>query len=704
MYLSLPSKTRLFAASCAFSCAALLATGGIPAHAQAADTAPSADTIDYLYVSAQGSDSWSGQSPVPAGTGNGPFHTLGHAQEMLSALSTPVLSRPVEIAVDPAVCPAQDFLGRWFSAAPSTPVIWHADAARTILIYTPAMSQQVDALASEDTMHTAASRTTRFYVSAAGNDAWRGLSPAPDADNGPLRTLDHAQEVVAAFLADNPGAPVEVVFETESSLAAAVKPKASAKAAAVLAAAETAADTLIPASHVAPGMAPAIVFGKAPVVIKGTLINGTAATPKLVFAHLMYAADYGGGVAGYERDMQDAQAAGVDGFALNLGSWNDAQYKAVTAIIFQAAHALNSGFKLFFSIDTTGDISGADIQEMIKTYGNDPNYFRYNNRPVLSSWGGETMGPGFWNDQVLTPLRQSGYNVFFVPRFFTLANGGIYETPSAAQTTADANTEWWKNVVDGQFVMNGLSNNGEPVAPNVSGAEGLAAALHANKRLVMSSVSPQYWGNRQITIGRRYFEYSGGEGLARQWQSIINVQKSDWVELFTWNDYDEATYFSPIDDINKYWPYLQHPALGFYKCHAGILKLNHYYVNWFKTGAAPHPATDSFYFAYRTHPKNAVATNDPLGGVSWFLGDIQDDIYVTTILTAPATLVVTTGTQTLSYSVPAGLTNTRVPFQVGAQSFKLVRGENTLLTQTGEPITASSDEYNFIYTTGSAGG
>lgn len=154
MYLSQSGLSRFLAASCAFSGTALLLSGATPAHAQAANPAQAANTVDCLYVSSQGSDAWSGQSPVPADGGDsGPFQTLAHAQETLNALAAPGLSRPVEITVDPAVCSAQDFLGRWFSAAPNTPVIWHADSARTVLIYTPAMSQQIDALAAEEDVY-----------------------------------------------------------------------------------------------------------------------------------------------------------------------------------------------------------------------------------------------------------------------------------------------------------------------------------------------------------------------------------------------------------------------------------------------------------------------------------------------------------------------------------------------------------------------
>ena len=232
-------------------------------------------------------------------------------------------------------------------------------------------------------------------------------------------------------------------------------------------------------------------------------------------------------------------------------------------------------------------------------------------------------------------------------------------------------------------------------------ANNYAAQLKAAGLTTWGGVLPQYWADRQTAAGRCYYEYTGGEGVEAQWNAIINTQKPNWVGLFTWNDFDEATYWSSIDDVNKYWPYAAHSAPGFYKSHAGILKLNQYYINWYKTGVKPALTADSLCYCYRTHPKNAVATHDGFGPVSSFNGQVQDMIYVTTLLTAPATLVVTTGTQTLTYPVPAGIGNTRVPFQVGTQSFQLLRKGRTVLSQAStEPIVAAPAEYNFNYYTG----
>ncbi len=736
-YTSPLSQTLLFSAACAL----LLLPGARPASAQSLNdfqsldaapqaAAPAADAVDFVYVSPQGSDSYSGQTPTVS-AGSGPFQTMAHAQEAVNALLGSGLTRPVEVVLDPSVCPAQDSLTHWFSAAPTGSVIWHSDSSRTVLIYTPTMAEQIDALGAEDFANGPGGRTARFYVSPSGSDAWSGLLPGPctssaeKADNaektdGPFQTLAHAQEAVNAFQAANPGAAVEVVLEDAGAFSRAAAPARSA--------ADKPAKT--PANHTASGRnaqkSLAVYNGAKLAIIKtttlktGVLANSTAllqnaGNQRLVFAHYICCPDYGNSVAARERDIQDAQAAGIDGFAINVGSWDSAGYKQFTAQLFQAAAALNSGFKLFFSADMTG-VTYPEVVEMMTAYANNPYYWHVQqtsgssivSRPVLSTWGGE--GGAYadvrsrWQAGVLDPLRAAGINVYFMPAFFLTTPQGSYFVDISPATQAAQVNGLLTGLTDGDFNVGSVGVPTDPARVTLSQAENNASLMKAAGLGTMGSVTPQYWGSRQVSAGRRYMEYDGGEGLAAQWNSIINVQKPDWVEMFTWNDFDEATYMSPIDDISKYFPYLQVPALDYYKCHAGALKLNQYFVNWYKSGAKPAIQNDSLYYFYRTTPKAAVASNDPLGPVTWFLGDCSDVIFVTTLLTAPATLSVTTGSQTLTYPVPAGLSHTRVPFQVGAQSFQLIRQGQTVLSQAGEPVIANPVCYDFNYYTGAVTG
>ena len=482
------SRTLLFSAACAL----LLLPAGTPSHAQALDApqsqdaflsaSPSADAVDVLYVSPQGSDSFSGQTPTVSAD-SGPFQTFAHAQEAISTLTGSSLARPVEVVLDPAVCPVQDSLVHWFSSAPAGPVIWHSDPSRTILIYTRTMAEQVDALGAEDYASRSANgsgeQAVRFYVSPAGDDSWTGLLPGPDTSSdskasddkasaagksdGPFRTLNHAQEAVNAFQSANPGAAVEVVLEEAQTLSA-----ASSTASSGAPRNGAIKRDKKPSKYTPTGLsalkALAIYNGAKSAIIKtttlrtgpaagGTLVMNAAGSPRLVFAHYMVCnRDYGGSVAGYERDIQDAQAAGIDGFALNCGGWDGANYKADTASMFQAAAALNTGFKLFFSADMTG-LSYAEVVEMMTTYANNPYYWHIQqtvnsavvSRPVLSTWGGEggayTDVKARWQTQVIAPLQASGINVYFMPLFFLTSPQGSYSVNPTPDTLA-ARSQW----------------------------------------------------------------------------------------------------------------------------------------------------------------------------------------------------------------------------------------------------------------------
>ena len=66
------------------------------------------------------------------------------------------------------------------------------------------------------------------------------------------------------------------------------------------------------------------------------LCRAHAASPHYVFAHYMVCfATYGESIQAYQREIQEAQAAGIDGFALNVGAWDNIQsyYKNRVALI-----------------------------------------------------------------------------------------------------------------------------------------------------------------------------------------------------------------------------------------------------------------------------------------------------------------------------------------------------------------------------------
>ena len=119
----------------------------------------------------------------------------------------------------------------------------------------------------------------------------------------------------------------------------------------------------------------------------------------LVFAHYMVC--YASSIEFYKSEIELAQRHGIDGFALNCGAWGDfdakthtmqpSQYLTSCERMYEAAKQLNSGFKLFMSADVNGlgDLMH-NMGDMVTRFEHHPNQFRYQNKTVLSTWGGNS--------------------------------------------------------------------------------------------------------------------------------------------------------------------------------------------------------------------------------------------------------------------------------------------------------------------------
>ncbi|HWY29965.1 MAG TPA: endo-1,3-alpha-glucanase family glycosylhydrolase, partial [Candidatus Acidoferrum sp.] len=385
---------------------------------------------------------------------------------------------------------------------------------------------------------------------------------------------------------------------------------------------------------------------------------------------------YGASVQGFEHDIQDAQAAGIDGFALDLGAYDDPKqgyYNANVAFMYSAAEALGTGFKLFFSVEFTNT---ASIVNLLSTYAGRTNTFRVGTNMVVSTYTADNVD---WQNGVFAPLSQSGISVCFVPYFWP-----VIETLPPYPTTLNILTTY-SSLLNGFFYFGAGSLPTNLAVANSS----CTAAAHQAGKISMASASPTYWGDGQYYNGRRYFEFDGGEGTITQWQSIIASQP-DWVEITTWNDYNESTYISPVYNLDQTQTQFVTPHRY---CHAGYLELAKRYIAWYKTGVPPVTNQDALYYFYRIHSLKLVAPKDI--AVTNLQGDIADVVYNTLFLTAPAQLQVVSGTKTVSYSLGAGLQQVRTPFAPGSQTFTLTRKGTPVLSVQGTPILSAITNYDY---------
>lgn len=121
------------------------------------------------------------------------------------------------------------------------------------------------------------------------------------------------------------------------------------------------------------------------------------------------------------------------------------------------------------------------------------------------------------------------------------------------------------------------------------------------------------------------------------------------------------------------------------------------YISAYKSGARkPTVSKDQLVYWYRPTPKNTVCTGDSVGPSNGYQL-LSDSIFITTLLTSPATLIVTSGKRTpVAINVPAGIFTSNVTMGVGGQFFYIQRNGVTIMSGLGgRVVTDKCQFYNF---------
>lgn len=432
-------------------------------------------------------------------------------------------------------------------------------------------------------------------------------------------------------------------------------------------------------------------------------------------------------LAGLKAEMLMARSMGIDGFAVDYMGPKP-EYHPYVEAMFQAAQEVSPDFKLFFVFEDIPmynrapasspppSVEPQDFVAQVEKYHNHPNYFLVDHRPFVGVYAADAGylnaadAVKWWSDKLIGPLSDAGIKIFFVPTTM-----GGFASPGCSWYSHEAiarTVPGWGDVAQGQSMWQVQLS---PIGGGIGTLEDYASQLHAARKTFLSAVSTHYWCGSSCSVPSWYWkpgqamsptcvngsysEHAGGQGLAAQWESIIDVQKPEWVMMVTWNDFNES-YIEPIDDYKKYRNGTADAPLGWYKPQAGMDELNRYYIEWYKTGVKPAITADSIFYSYRTSSVHLKATLDPRPSVRPENGEIQDTLFITTALTAPAELRITSGAVTTKYVIPAGIHHTLAPFQPGAQDFSLWRNGVKITSVTGEPVVASIDFYDYWPTTG----
>jgi glucan endo-1,3-alpha-glucosidase len=344
-------------------------------------------------------------------------------------------------------------------------------------------------------------------------------------------------------------------------------------------------------------------------------------------------------------------------------------------------------------------------------YTDHPNYLKIDGKPVLNPWQGTTKGEAWWQSQVIEPLIQNGKPVYFMPWFYSVninkpLTQNIQNIVNEFSPITDAIYYWGgRNVLPSTVTP--WYNNDNLLSQTFS------TISHSVNKPYIGTVMAQLWqtckGNNTALPGGGfggrtwgqtdpvYLDYQGALGLENQWLANINTLHPSAIIIPTWNDVSESHYIAPLKVIPTQ---SLTPLITMYT-HRGFSELTKYYIKWYKTGQQPTITTDKLFFFYRTQPKNiATPPTDQCPLITMDIDPtIKDDVYVTTMLTAPAQLVITSGSTTQTFNVSSGIQNTSMPFSPGVQTFKIVRNGSTIINAQGaynietNPVTRNYNLY-----------
>ncbi|MEW8409581.1 MAG: endo-1,3-alpha-glucanase family glycosylhydrolase [Candidatus Thiodiazotropha sp.] len=385
---------------------------------------------------------------------------------------------------------------------------------------------------------------------------------------------------------------------------------------------------------------------------------------KLVFAHYMT----GKGtrrrkqtVEDWKNDILDAMSYGIDGWQFNFGHFRGRFQRNVETFI-EALEDLGepaSDFLFFPSFDCNRKRK-PDIKEIntwFLNYYNHPNHFRLNNLPLLTVWQARRVGNDYFQN-VKEILSKSGMPISFVPWLATKANYRQMKRLFDDWSSMDGFFPW----VPGKSADLAVRYNE------------IAAKLcrEQNKTLI----GGQGFNMLHINKAPIYVNKHAAEAISTQMNPFVNGDISDCriLNIATWNDFGEDHHITPFP------PYIpkrgKHPVW----CHIGYATILKYYLDWWKSEAKPIIDEDTLCIF---HLSQMAMEGDPPFPIHKYKPDrALDIVYVSALLTAPATITVISGSnKPIHFDALEGISHWRAPSAPGRQHFQLARDKKIIINR-----------------------
>ncbi|KAK6854457.1 hypothetical protein PG995_009550 [Apiospora arundinis] len=359
--------------------------------------------------------------------------------------------------------------------------------------------------------------------------------------------------------------------------------------------------------------------------VLAALLGASLVEAKAVFAHYMVGNVPSFSQADWEKDIEIAQASGIDGFALNVAAGDTTNNPTSIQKAFAAAEKKN--FKLFFSFDYEGwgAWNAGDVTNYIKQYKTSSAYFLRNGQPLVSTFEG-VKNTGDW------PGIKSATNAFFIPD---------YSSKGAKDAAAQPG-------IDGLFSWDAWPEGAHDKSSQVD--KDYVSALGGKP--YMMPVSPWFFTNLPKYNKNRLWR--GDDLWYDRWQQVLDVNP-EYVEIVTWNDYGESHYIGPL--YPQQYPVFEYGGAPYNYVadmpHDGWRAFLPYIIQKYKTGSASI-AKEGLVSWYRTQPGKACDTggtvaNDASYQTPYPPADVvQDKIFFSALLNSAADVTVSVGGVNLS--------------------------------------------------------
>ena len=421
---------------------------------------------------------------------------------------------------------------------------------------------------------------------------------------------------------------------------------------------------------------------------------GSLADARDVFAHYMLGS-LDSSTNHAAQDVSNAQAMGLDAFALNVASPTASW--ATDAISQLFTQAESSGFKLFFSMDTSGGWQFSDWTSLLQQFTASSAYYKGpSGDPFISCFDN---GNVFTSDQ--WAAFKSSMAMYLVP-----------DIDASQDYYTDINSwlETWGSIVDGAFSWETAwpLPGDSPANVSISQDEAVMAGMHGASKTYMVPLSPLQY--KHWPENNQHWYRIGESNLPQRMTEILALGSSgpDFAEYITWNDAGESHYIGNIWDESisgADWIYAYSNSTNW--SHEAWKPLVSSFIGAFKAGGdastmtPPSGSTGVGAMWYRTIFASASCSSDPLGKPSSW-DSAQDALNWAVVLPSGAkgyTARVSSGGNVVQDGIVLnpGLNYDSTPGLItGAQMVEILDGSGTVALTANSAIDVAADETDGI--------